>query len=99
MRSELRGVGEVGQNVTIVLIGCVSVTVTRGIGSKTEKYEDVIFEWLLVLAAPRRRLVIHPNDRLNTTNAGLTDHKSGKGWKNLLSDKAATCKLIAVCCI
>ena len=77
-----------GLNVTILLIGCVSVTVTGG-SNIAEKTADVKFEWLL---EPRRR-VIHPNDRLNTTTAGLTDHKSGKGWKTLLSDKA-TCKMI-----
>ena len=73
--------------MTIIPIGCVSVALMGG-----SKISDVKYKWLLEQAAPHCRLVIHPNDRLNTTNAGLTDHKSGKGWKTLLSAKA-TCKI------
>ena len=43
MTSALRGREGVGQNVTIVLIGCVNGTVTRGEGvPKPENYADVI---------------------------------------------------------
>ena len=43
MTSALRGREGVGQNVTIVLIGCVNGTVTRGEGvQKSEKFADVI---------------------------------------------------------
>ena len=41
MTSALRGRG-VGQNVTIVLIGYVNGTVTRGGGKKSENFADVI---------------------------------------------------------
>ena len=49
MTSALRGEeGGVVQNVTIVLIGCVSGTVTRGEGvQKTENFADVIYVWPL----------------------------------------------------
>ena len=43
MTSALRGREGVGQNVTIVLIGCLNGTVTRGEGvQKSDNFADVI---------------------------------------------------------
>ena len=49
MTSALRGGGGLAQKQTIVLIGCVSVTVTRGEGVQNpEKFADIINGSLLV---------------------------------------------------
>ena len=47
MTSALRGREGVGQNVTIVLIGCVNGTVTSGGEGvqKSENFADVIFKY------------------------------------------------------
>ena len=50
MTSALRGREGVDQNVTIVLIGCVNGTVTRGSGSNNvNSLRDIIYGWSLVV--------------------------------------------------